>query len=479
MQAIDHGAGPHGSDHAFTPRCIDCHDAHGRSGPSSLREESVRVEGLAVHDADGTLCLQCHAGFGSFDALDAEDVQAAADGNNAAVAASVTAHMADRGMAVGVEAYDPEGTGVGRCTSCHMVSTATHRRTGVDAAGFSSGGSGGGGHGMKVLWPAVSENEGVTNSCNACHPWEPGDDVGEILEEWRADSGDDDGTYHASTPRFFQTGILNEDSGQGRACVACHTTEGFRRITVGNDPQASLADERAAILERAIAADEGVTCIACHGDDFTTDSQPLRLAAEALCGACHTDAGIDFDDYLDDDQGTHAPQQDMIDGIAGSEPPVAGDWDDSFHATIDNACITCHLDRDKKQLAKHHFEPDPTTCGQCHPAATKFDLIAFGDYDGDGSFEGFQTEISDLLDLLAAAMVAADPLLELDGDRWDRNGNSGTAGATTALRRAAFNWETVTHDKSGGLHNPNRAVRLLQRSYREVTGVDVPGATIR
>ena len=37
----------------------------------------------------------------------------------------------------------------------------------------------------------------------------------------------------------------------------------------------------------------------------------------------------------------------------------------------------------------------------------------------------------------------------------------------------------IEADHSGGVHNPAFVVSALQRSYRMLTGVDVPNATIR
>jgi hypothetical protein len=44
---------------------------------------------------------------------------------------------------------------------------------------------------------------------------------------------------------------------------------------------------------------------------------------------------------------------------------------------------------------------------------------------------------------------------------------------------AAWNLFYIANDRSRGIHNTAFAVSVLQRSYRAVTGVDVPGATLR
>lgn len=50
---------------------------------------------------------------------------------------------------------------------------------------------------------------------------------------------------------------------------------------------------------------------------------------------------------------------------------------------------------------------------------------------------------------------------------------------TDAQKAAIFNYMTVEHEGSFGIHNTARAVQLLQASYRDLTGEDVPGADLR
>ncbi len=50
---------------------------------------------------------------------------------------------------------------------------------------------------------------------------------------------------------------------------------------------------------------------------------------------------------------------------------------------------------------------------------------------------------------------------------------------TEAQRAAIYNWSFVACDGSLGVHNAGRAVRLLQLTYQDLTGHDVPGATLR
>lgn len=485
MQGVEHETGGHSPDRDGAPLCFDCHDPHGRKAPAQLVTRFPRDRTVRVSDRDGTLCLACHAGSAPFATLSRSDVADFARGGRPAVRDAVVRHMADGGMPVAASAYDPEGTGVGRCSACHMAETGTGTRaTTTDAAGFPASTAGGGSHTMRTLWPSVSEAHDVTNGCNRCHGDATTDGGGSRLAQWRVDGADGDGVFHGAAARRFQTGNLGAASGTGPACVRCHTTEGFRRIAVEGDPDGLTTDAaaRAGVIADAVRFEEGVTCAACHGPDgdgvLADGRAPLRLPREQLCTSCHGD-GVDFDDYLFASQSPHAPQGDLFTGGGGVEPPGSGSYVDGFHTTVADGCVHCHLDRRDPLYARHTFEPDVRTCGQCHPSPDGFNLIAFGDYDGDGTVEGLQDEVRDLVALVRDAVLAADLQVVFDGKKFKRGAGPAMTGAGAPLQRAAFNVETVLTDRSGGIHNPTRIVRLLQKSYAEVTGNDVPGATLR
>jgi mono/diheme cytochrome c family protein len=485
MQGIEHDAGGHAATSDGAPLCFDCHDPHGEGGPSMLVTRFPRTPDLAVSDSDGTLCLACHAGSGPFTGLERSAVETFARGGRVVVGAAVVRHMADSGMAVPASAYDPEGTGVGRCSTCHMAATGTGTRATIDdAAGFPRSSTGGGSHTMRTLWPSVSVAHDMTNGCNRCHSDLADDAAGRNLAAWRSDGADGDGDFHGRPARRFQRGRLGDAAGDGAACIRCHTTQGFRRIVIEGDVNdiESDADARTAVILDAVRYDEGVTCAACHGLDgsglLSAERAPLRLPRQQLCNPCHGD-GVTFEDYDLVAAAPHAPQVALFDGAGGAEPPGSGPYEDGAHTEVADGCVHCHLDPTDPHLASHTFEPSVDTCRQCHSNPTSFDLVAFGDYDGDGTVEGLQTEVRDLVALVRDAILAADAAVTFDSEEFERGAGPAMTGATPALKRAAFNIETVLRDRSGGLHNPTRIVRLLQRSYREVTGQDVPGATLR
>jgi hypothetical protein len=97
---------------------------------------------------------------------------------------------------------------------------------------------------------------------------------------------------------------------------------------------------------------------------------------------------------------------------------------------------------------------------------------ADADYDGDGQAEGVQDEVQGLLDLVRDELTAA-------GVAWSDVAPYWGPAETESLRAGVYNWSYVNNDGSLGVHNTARAVELLQLTYRQLAGQDVPGATLR
>ena len=495
MQGVEQSHGAHapadtvpGSNPAA--RCFDCHSPHGSTNPSLVAATSTLAPGAKTSNEDGSLCLACHAGSAPFPDITAAAVAAFTKGQPSGVPDAVIVHMKDIGMPVDPEDFDPRGTGVGRCSSCHMPSTAQERRgSGTDADGNPMGGPRGGTHTVFTIWPSASARRPMTNACNACHPAGVSDPVEPVIDQWATGDPDGDGRFHGYTPRGEFLGNLNASSGNGLRCAQCHTTAGFQGITVsGLDTGLETNDpELAKIVNRSARMDEGITCAACHGKDgsglFAGGANPLRIQKPALCSSCHFSAGITFSDYTVLGTAVHFPQKELMEGTAGVEPPGSGFYESADHAFFADKCVQCHFDAVTPGVTpRHDFQPQVGTCQVCHPSATSLDIPTFGDYDGDGVKEGIQGEVSGLLAILKTAILTGDAAVTFDATGvtgFRRNGVPGLPGATVARQRTAFNWETISKDGSKGSHNGPRAVKLLQQSYKELTGVNVPGAVIR
>ena len=487
LQSNDLELGTHAPHAGFVPNCFSCHDPHSNENDHQIRtlvDDGVPVQ---TRNEDNTLCLACHAGIPPFGGTSKRDAALISGGTTPdSVTTSVTDHMKDVGMPVTTAQYDPAGTGVGRCSTCHMPLTANVGAPVPDKAGYQQGDFHS--HRFRPVWPRASELYGVTNSCSVCHPTRAGDPVATIISQWAKPPATASQTaFHGATPPATQFGRALNDSvnpadGDASRCVACHTADGFKRILVEGTPVLQPAVDD--IAKQAIAEDRGLSCDACHGKRadgqfYGSDKNPLRIDEAQLCGTCHNDRQVDFDDFRILGTVVRHPQREMLAGGAGSTPPGIPDTATTAHSSFSKGCVTCHFDA-AAGVASHDFTPKTTTCTNCHPGLTTFNRPAKADYDGDTFVEGIQDEVRGLLFVLREALLT-DPQMTFADGYFDYAGATDHAltGASDAQKRSVFNWYSVSDDRSLGVHNVSRAVQLLQASYRELTGTDVPGAIIR
>jgi hypothetical protein len=492
QQWLDIIKGPHAPDKLYDGVCFDCHDPHGNGKKHMITDELTRSGHTFtdVSNDNNKLCLSCHATHGDFEDVTKEDVDLITDDSAPQVVVdAVVDHMSDKAaMPVDSADYDPAGsTAVGRCSKCHMVKTAKSAVYSTDAAGHNQGDIHG--HTFLPIWPNVSviNANDITNSCNACHPLTEGDETQVIIEDWTSDPNEN-GTFHADTPRNFQNGVANHNRDGGVACAACHTTAGFVEIQVElNDIHALTgaedADERNQFVFDSLQRDKGITCEACHGKQtdgtFAAGENPLRFPKAELCGRCHNNETVLYEDYVADGEIVRHPQINMLEGVDGGE--VTGEtYGNTAHTgAATDKCVTCHFNQDAD--GNHSFMPTIAACQVCHPTLDTFNRTARADYDGNGTVDGIQDEIAGCLENLQAAILGATtstgavitydaPYFLIDGDRSNTAALDATADA--ALMRAIFNSYWVSFDASGGIHNTEYALQLLQNSYEEVTGTD-------
>ena len=125
-------------------------------------------------------------------------------------------------------------------------------------------------------------------------------------------------------------------------------------------------------------------------------------------------------------------------------------------------------------------------CKTCHTdIKDSFNFTAKADYDGNGKVEGVQDEVKGLLGVLWGALEQSG-LKKLDtGYPYA----SVPKDASDKVKNAWYNYRVVYglmwgEDEPGNegaaaaIHNFNRSVGLLQAAYKDLTGNDVPGATI-
>jgi hypothetical protein len=231
-------------------------------------------------------------------------------------------------------------------------------------------------------------------------------------------------------------------------------------------------------------AGRAAVCVTCHQSEvsdaaaYATVGEPFPCAIQAdmVAGRGAVEYGQSFDSSFHGDPG-FKPRN------------LTGDPNDPL---FPEACVTCHMaptpatapfaDRFGEhtwRMRDGAVEHAVGNCDRCHPGLTTFDRQLGRDFDGSGVAEGVQTEVWGLIEILYAALVAADAQQGLS-----RPGGPGTpvtvaddlSLTTAALRQAAYNYNFVVTDGSFGVHNTVYAVQLLQRTYEALTGVLFPTA---
>jgi len=236
---------------------------------------------------------------------------------------------------------------------------------------------------------------------------------------------------------------------------------------------------------------KGTSCDTCHvgyGHELISSGKAnvplgtIQGGKGSVCSACHNGRGKKPDKKS---APHHSVQLDMILGKSGSE--VSGvSYTNSAHTSLPDSCLACHMAEDKNGLRDHTYkmavENIDNTCNKCHEFDS-FNPEAKGDYDGNGKKEGVQTEITGLLKLVN------DKIREkLNGGKFesvhgsikftDASGKALETPPDEKIYGAAWNYFFVDYDGSKGIHNTKYAVQLLQQSYKDLTGEDVPKAEI-
>lgn len=303
-------------------------------------------------------------------------------------------------------------------------------------------------------------------------------------------------TLHA-TGYVFRTG----------SCAPCHSTKGYIDT---HDPGYRLSDGVSTNFTRG-DSNEGVTCAACHDPHsagrgayqlrelskvtFANSNVVTRGGDGLICMACHHNRYEAESRALvsgGSSQGPHhSVQGDILFGINaiqyGLDMPSSRHWD-----VVENACVTCHMQETPadmntnalNRVGGHTFRigwdgaGNPSNavhlteaCAPCHGEVENFN---FGgeDYDQDGSVEGVQQEVSDMLYELAMLLPpVGQPVVS---NSLIFTASVPTTGMGLRIRRAAYNYEMVSYDGSLGVHNPKYATALLRASIEEMKGgIDV------
>ncbi|MBI4556136.1 MAG: Ig-like domain-containing protein [Candidatus Hydrogenedentes bacterium] len=217
------------------------------------------------------------------------------------------------------------------------------------------------------------------------------------------------------------SGTVVNDIGAAAACISCHNGR--------QKPQDALTNQ----FPHFSTAAENLLGINAVTYGRTLQNSPHRFLVADLCVGCHM-----ADTPGEPRDGVTDPGEDLVGEHTfrmATDSGTPGDPTDDF-INIQNACSACH------------------------PTETSFNCPATGDFDGNGRIQGVQDEVRGLLAVVENALAMTSAPLE-------------------ARQKATYNHELVLHDGSFGVHNTAFSVGLLQLTYRELTGQDVPGATLR
>lgn len=347
----------------------------------------------------------------------------------------------------------------------------------------------------KSVWP---NNRGGTYNCAKCHTTEG---FKAYITDVKSNPATFEAVYGNASITLKPYGPYPNAKAVA-ACDACHDNKGLR-ITgmVGLQTVATPGQPGADKPFMMVNAGKAAACFVCH-DYRKAPSFPRDLNAPGVAI-----------------RGPHAAaQSELLLGFGGAE--VTGEkYQSSPHAAIPNACVTCHMAKSNVPgLGGHTFKvaardasgklikSNLNACTACHPGLNTINRQALGDYDGDRKIEGIQDEIKGLIAVLEEAineklgypeahavstggqiiiytdMKHTDSLThKYENNKWvvDTTKPYWTNPAAKEIYNALFNIFFIEDEGSYGIHNPVYAVQLLQKSYKELTGHDVPNARIR
>ncbi len=352
----------------------------------------------------------------------------------------------------------------------------------------------------------ASLDEGV---CNVCHNGGGHHIKGGLF----ANSAHSIKTAQAWT---YPTGPSRQD------CVRCHSGKGY--ISFLQNPTDKAAWDNTM---------QTVTCAVCHDPHSAANPDQLRIVGKpiqaagvtkdfglsATCVECHNarTSTSPEQDASNNNFPHYSAGAEMLSGTGGitygqtvpNSPhylivgagPVADPSDPSgktllFGGNTPGSCVACHMypnpanakDPNHLTVGDHSFNtisPDgkfeyTAECQSCHPGIKDFNFQAKADYDGNGKVEGVQTEVAGLLTKLQQA-IADSGIKPIKGHPYFDQSNMQYW--NQKQKDAIYNYLFVrgTEDNNGkanAIHNFDRSVALLQLSYKDLTGHDVPGATL-
>ncbi|MEW6441532.1 MAG: carboxypeptidase regulatory-like domain-containing protein [bacterium] len=501
QQFLDYVQGPHGQSDGVSS-CAACHDSHSTAQAWNIRSEITESDcvgdfcesecptpqtdvAVQTRNDDNSLCLACHANWGPFKSLCKDDVNNAPD----KVQVAVRDHMGVEAL-MGNVPYDPENTGLGRCSECHLPKMGQSAVTQADADGKSMGDVHA--HTFEVVWPSASAfvDPTMPNSCSVCHSSSDPTPGLKAVAQW-SHSG------HADVTARHWTYAAGPDR---QACVRCHSGNGYVDFLAGvpeadrnttpkmhscytcHDPESGLPYQRRQVASVSFpsgftttAGGDALICLNCHQGRTWRGTVDDALA---LTGA----------DFSASSLNTHYKVAGAL--LYGTDAQEGFEYPDKTyrgqHYHIELNCVACHMSETggQEELGGHSWKmaedaaQNQAVCLNCHATIGEFKQFQIfqRDYDGDGAVEGVGEEVEGLKETLLTE-IEARGIAPVEGHPyWDpTTGGPWDGPDGPALKKAAYNYLFVEHDPGAYVHNGKFAAQLLRDSYEDLTGTPLPG----
>jgi hypothetical protein len=274
------------------------------------------------------------------------------------------------------------------------------------------------------------------------------------------------------------------------SCYPCHSGTAFAKWVDNNKVGTSYWN--------ASDANKNISCAVCHEPHGNSNPHQLRtVAIDSLRNGYRTPANIGGTGYLCANchnarysvkarvtttppyygfvnrYGPHYNNQaDMYFGSNGYQYNDQSLTGQMTHAGVENSCVTCHM---AERVVGSSVHPNHemamvdslghdivTACRDCHGSHVESfeDIMAFSDYDQDGTIEPVKLEIQGLLDRLRAWL----PKDSTTGEPCNMMYDSLKVKNRPDYVQGIWNYYFVKNDKSMGMHNTKYTVALLQKA---------------
>ncbi|QAR32575.1 hypothetical protein EP073_03885 [Geovibrio thiophilus] len=249
------------------------------------------------------------------------------------------------------------------------------------------------------------------------------------------------------------------------ACFKCHSGEGALGMIFGTEITRADTDRIS-----------GITCNVCHdphgegghnaqlrvSGSHTLTLYSGNVTVDAgdgkICYTCHNTDGAGIGAV------PHNSQAEMFEGKGGWTYGETISLTAAHKALLD--CADCHMNRDagtthSMAMSENRSDRLAYCNDSCHTGVT-------ADADGRYDYLGKTADVRTLMDTLKARInTLAGRAAESEiSASYSVTGNTAL---TSALNRAAYNYNFIISDKSFGLHNYRYAARLLELSINDLT----------